>query len=300
MTELVDYSATANADWSGLAQALRAAGKVGVVRYVVGDYSPGGRGITLAEQQELTAGGIDIAAVWEGPANGMQDGYPAGVAAAKDAQKNLVAAGLPPTMPVYFACDFDAAPGDQATIDAYLRGAATVLGANRVGIYGGFYVVQRCAQNKTAQWFWQTSAWSGGQWFAGNHLEQYDYNVFINGTNCDATRAKQENYGQASKFRGGNPVPTPKPPAIVYPAGLDKGLCQRLFGSFKASNGITVAYSEGDELAALWLASGSYGRIVDVAIYNDSPTAVRIYWVFSDGRVYWRANANEPIKPLTP
>jgi hypothetical protein len=207
-------------------------------------------------------------------------------------------------MPVYFACDFDATPGQQAAIDDCLRGCASVLGIERTGIYGGYWIVSRCAANGTAKWFAQTSAWSGGQWFAGNHLEQYDYNVYINNTNVDAVRAMQANYGQASAFVAPvpapkpTPAPKPKPPAIKYPSGLDAGVAARLFGSFKASNGVTVKYSEGDELSALWLASGSYARITDVAIYADSPTVSRMYWTFSDGRVYWRANDKEPITLL--
>jgi hypothetical protein len=152
----------------------------------------------------------------------MRLGGAAGQADAANAQANLVAAGLPPTMPVYFACDYDATPGDQGAIDAYLRGAATVLGAGRVGIYGGYWIVSRCAENQSAKWFWQTTAWSGGNIFPGNHLYQHGYNLFIAGTNVDATRALQDNYGQASKFRGGKPAPQPKP-VVAYPEGLDAG-----------------------------------------------------------------------------
>jgi hypothetical protein len=170
-----------------------------------------------------------------------------------------------------------------------------VLGAGRVGIYGGYWIVSRCAENQSAKWFWQTTAWSGGNIFPGNHLYQHDYNIFIAGTNVDATRALQDNYGQASKFRGGKPAPQPKP-VVAYPEGMDAGVARKAFGSFKASNGVTVSYSEGDELSALWLASGSYGRITDVLIAKDSPTITRIYWYFSDGHCFWRPNDAAPIR----
>lgn len=297
--EGVDYSKTANADWATLAGALKANGKRFAWRYCVNDLAPNGRGVSAAEYAALRAAGIDVGVYWESTEGWMLGGFAAGQAAAKNAQQNIVAAGMPQAIPVYFAADFDATPGQQAAIDDCLRGAASVLGAGRVGIYGGFWVVSRCAQNKTAAWFCQTSAWSGGQWFSGNHLEQYAYNTYFAGTNCDLVRAKQDAYGQASRFEGGAPQPAPKP-MIKYPDGMDKGVCQRLFGSFKASNGVTVNYAEGDELAALWLASGRYAKIVDVAIYQDSPTATRIYWIFQNGDVYWRPNANEPIRLIKP
>lgn len=302
--EGVDYSSTLNADWAGLAAALKGAGKAFAVRYVVGDKSPTGRGITAAETAALTAAGIDIAAVYEGTANRMQAGLAAGQADAQSAQANLVAAGLPATMPIYFASDWDALPSEQAVIDAYLKGAASVIGSARVGLYGGYWPVSRAMINKSAAWFWQTTAWSGGNIANGLHLYQYAYNQWIGGVNCDSTQALQPVYGQASKFQGGTPVPTtpaPAPkPVVTYPAGMDHGIAARAFGSFKASNGVLVQYSEGDELSALWLASGSYGRILDVGVYNDSPGIVRLTWQFSDGNLYHRPNANEPIQLVKP
>jgi hypothetical protein len=304
--EGVDFSTTAGPD-SPSVGALNSSGTRFVGRYAVNDKAPSGRGITAAEYQRYASGGIDVFLYWEGAASWMLDGFAAGVAAAQNAQANLLAAGMPPTMPVFFACDVDATPEQQAPIDDCLRGCASVIGSARVGIYGGFYVVQRCSQNKTAQWFCQTLAWSGGQWFAGNHLEQYGFNDIIEGTDCDDVRALQANFGQASKFIGGSPVPTtpapaPKPtpapkPPVNYVEGMDSGVASRIFGSVKASNGITVAYSEGDELSDLWRNSGRFGRLLDVLVTNDQPT--RIYWIFSH-TTYWRPNPNAPIREMKP
>ena len=69
--------------------------------------------------------------------------------------------GHPADRPIYFSCDFDAAPTDQAAIDSYLTGVADVISLDRTGVYGSYYVVQRCFDNKTAGWAWQTAAWSG-------------------------------------------------------------------------------------------------------------------------------------------
>ena len=288
--EGADFSSAVNSNWDALATSLLASGKKFVWRYAVNDKSPSGRGITAAEYKAYVSAGLEVGLYWESTEGWMTGGKAAGISAAQNAQANLVAAGMPPTIPVYFAADFDATPAQQAQIDDCLKGAASVLGANRVGIYGGFYVVQRCSQNKSAAWFCQTSAWSGGQWFSGNHLEQYGYNHIIGGVNCDDVRAKQANYGQASKFTGGS--------GVTYPEGLDAGIAKRFFGSVKASNGVVVSYTEGEELSNLWLQSGSYGRIVDVGVYDDAPGIQRLTWQFSDGQAYHRPNANEQIQRI--
>lgn len=217
MSQGVDYSR------GGLpgSESLTAAGKAFVVRYVVGDLSPQGRGIRASEYAELTAGGIEVAAVWEGRENRITAGREAGKTDARDAVSHLANAGMPDRTPVYFACDFDAAPSDQAAIDEYLRGCADVMGADRVGIYGGFYVIKRCVENGTAQWFWQTSAWSGRQLHPAVHLYQHSYNLWINGVNCDGNTAYAENYGQASKFIAPLPPPPPTYPSADLPDWWD-------------------------------------------------------------------------------
>lgn len=315
--ELVDFSSTASADWAGLAAAIKGAGKVGVLRYCVGDKAPSGRGITAAEYAAYKAAGLEVALFYEGSASWMLGGYNAGVSAAQNAQANIVSAGMPPTQPVIFAHDTDPDPSQWAAIDACLNGAASVIGWPRVGAYGGWLLIDYLAGGGTVKLLCQTSAWEYGR---GVHpaatLYQYQYNQYFAGTNCDLVRVMKEPYGQASLYVKGNPVPTtpapapapkptPKPtpapaPSVVYPEGLDKGIAARCFGSVKASNGVTVSYSEGDELSALWLASGSYGRLIDVGVFNDSPTITRLTWLFSDGRLYHRPNANEPITLVKP
>lgn len=208
MIEGVDFSATANNDWGALAAALKANGKRFAGRYAVNDKSPNGRGITAEEYQALTSAGVDVFLYWQTTTNWMLDGYAAGAQGAVNAQNNITAEGMPATMPVYFACDFDAIPAQQAVIDDCLRGAASVLGIERVGLYAGYWPLTRAMANKSATWFCQTTAWSGGQIASGVHLYQYDYNQYIAGTNCDWVRAYKDNYGQASKFIA--------PPGPVY------------------------------------------------------------------------------------
>lgn len=202
--EGVDYSAKPPG-----AAALTAAGKQFAVRYLAKD-SRGLNVIDPNESRDLTDGGKDIAVVYESTETRWEAGEPAGAIDAAYAQGILIANGLPSGMPIYFAIDYDATPAQQAEIDAYLTGAADIIGLARVGIYGGYWDVSRSAANKSASWYWQTTAWSGGNLFQGAHLYQYGYNHTINGTNCDDTKALQANYGQAAEFID-HPAPPPKP-----------------------------------------------------------------------------------------
>ena len=200
------------------ARSLKASGKFFVGRYAVNDKSPGGRGIGGAEYAAMRDAGIDTFLYWESSEGWMTGGYNAGVSAAQNAQMNIVNAGIPTATPVYFACDFDAEPSDQAAIDQCLAGAASVLGFNRVGLYAGYHVLLRSKQNKACQWFCQTSAWSGGMVMEGTHLYQYDYNKYIYGTNCDWVRAYADNYGQAippAPPKPAYPTPRPVPDALL-------------------------------------------------------------------------------------
>lgn len=199
-TEGVDYSRTANADWDALAAALKAEGKHFAGRYAVNDKSPGGRGITGEEYRALMAAGVDVFLYWQSGTDWMLGGYAAGAQGAINAQDNIIEAGMPDDIPVYFACDFDATAGQQAAIDSCLRGAASVLGFERVGLYAGLWPLNRAMANKSARWFCQTSAWSDGRILPGIHLYQYAYNQYVAGTNCDWVRAYQPHYGQASDY----------------------------------------------------------------------------------------------------
>lgn len=200
--EGVDYSRTAYSNSPSVAS-LNARGKHFAGRYAVNDTSPSGRGITAAEYQRFAAAGIDVFLFWEGVEHWMLDGWDAGVFAAKNANDNIAKAGMPPQTPVYFAHDIDPQPQHFGQIDDCLAGAASVVGAERVGIYGGWLLMDHCFQARNARWLCQTIAWEYHHGLhPAAHLYQYGYNEWIDGTNCDLVRAMQENYGQAP--RAGN------------------------------------------------------------------------------------------------
>jgi hypothetical protein len=113
---------------------------------------------------------------------------------------------MPGHRPIYFSVDWDAGSGDWAAIDAALKGAASVIGAGRVGIYGGYNTIAHCASAGTAAWFWQTYAWSTWtnpatgehevRWHPRCHLQQYKNGVSLADGTVDLTRAVQADYGQ--------------------------------------------------------------------------------------------------------
>lgn len=177
--------------------ALRAAGKMFAVRYI--DYPGTTKGLTAEECDDLQAHGIAIAVVFEKFAGRALEGREAGQVDAGQSDKELCKLGFPARTPVYFAVDFDATAAQQAAVDTYLRGAADVLGLHRVGVYGSFDVVRRCRTNGTAQWFWQTYAWSDGQVASGLHLYQYRNETTLSGEGkggVDLTEAHASDYGQ--------------------------------------------------------------------------------------------------------
>jgi len=175
--------------------ALVAAGKHFAMRYVPYPGN-GGKGLTTAELGDLQSHGLAVGLVFESVKGRALGGRAAGIADATMTAAAVTSLGFPADRPVYFAVDFDASAAQQASIDAYLRGAASVLGASRIGVYGGLDVVNRCAENGSAKWFWQTYAWSGGRQSAHAHLYQYHNGQTINGAAVDFDRALVSDFGQ--------------------------------------------------------------------------------------------------------
>jgi hypothetical protein len=138
---------------------IKAQGFGGVMRYL----SPTpGKNLSAGERDALFAQGLGIGLVWESTANRDLSGNLAGENDAKAAIGQANSLGF--TGAIYFAVDFDAAESDQAVIDSYFDGVNRIIDPNRVGGYGGYYVIKRLFDHGKIKWGWQTYAWSGGQW----------------------------------------------------------------------------------------------------------------------------------------
>lgn len=198
--------------------ALLAAGKTFACRY--GGPGSASKQLTTEERDALHAAGIAIVANAEGAADGLKGGYSAGVAWAKSADEYFARLGLPKGRPIYFSVDYDTTATSWPALDAAMDGIASVIGRDRVGVYGEYALMVHLSGNGKAKWFWQTYAWSGGRWFPGNHIEQYKNGVTIGGADCDLNRAMKADYGQwEGQTMAGEPVkadlwwdrPVPKP-----------------------------------------------------------------------------------------
>ena len=209
LPDVVDESEQAVSSLSGVdysfarpsLSALHSEGYRFVARYFSYD-DPGTHGKILfaGEATAIKDAGLDLVSNWEYGATDALGGYSAGVNDAKKAAAQAAAAGAPPDRPIYFSVDFDATPGDQTPINAYLDGAASVLGRSRVGVYGGYYVVKRAFDAGKVKYGWQTYAWSGGQWDSRAQLRQVQNGITAGNDAgcCDRDVSQARDYGQWS------------------------------------------------------------------------------------------------------
>lgn len=203
------------------ARQMQAAGVKTVCRYL--DYLPNGKVINVAEATNLLTAGLEIVLVFESTAERMRAGFAAGDADAHEADRQVKALGMP-GIPVYFACDFNATPGDQTAINRYLDGVAGVIGIKRTGIYGGYWPCMRAWQAHKVTYVWQTYAWSGEN-VPGNphdlggvtrHLFQYSNGRKLGPAEVDYDRKRMTDAGQ-----------WPRPKVSAQPPPAPRGAAQR-------------------------------------------------------------------------
>lgn len=154
-----------------------------------------GKNLSKSEADDLISHGISIVVVWETIAQRASYGYQAGISDAKDAIEQLRLCGAPNDTFVYFAVDYDAAG---SVVAPYFQGAVSVLGKERVGVYGGYRVIRYMLDYKYASKGWQTRAWSNGQWDSRASIRQLG-TVTVNGVSCDVNEAYFNDYGQWRK-----------------------------------------------------------------------------------------------------
>ena len=171
---------------------MRSQGYDFVVRYLSHDTT--GKNLSRSEADALIAAGFDVVSNWEDSATDALSGYSRGVSDAQAANSQASACGAPSNRPIYFSVDFDATPGQQAAINSYFDGVASVIGRDRTGAYGGYYVIQRLFNAGKITWGWQTYAWSGGQWDSRAQLRQIQ-NGILSGQ-ADKDEAVAIDFGQ--------------------------------------------------------------------------------------------------------
>lgn len=185
---------------------IKAAGALGSVRYV-SDRRPGaewmlGKPITIDEARDLYRGGLKIVSNYQ---FGKQDtadwlgGQAAGVSHAKRGWELHTAAGGPTGAPIYASID-DNPTYEQYKQQAapYLRGWESVLGHQRVGVYGNSKVIDWALQDGLGSWFWQHN-WGSPKGFVhpAAHLHQFEIDARkVAGVGVDLNNILKPQFGQ--------------------------------------------------------------------------------------------------------
>jgi hypothetical protein len=158
-----------------------------VARYLSTDPS---KNLTAAEVTAYRAAGLGTVVVWETTTGRARAGMAAGQADARAAEAQRKTVGLPGDMPIHFAVDEDTT---WSSVAPYMAGAVSVLGQARVGVYGGYQVIEGAA-GAGFRFLWQTTAWSGGRWSSHATIRQTGGTTL--GGDADWDTAMTADYGQ--------------------------------------------------------------------------------------------------------
>ena len=198
---LLDYSA-------GVLSAadIKAAGAVGAIRYV-SDRRPGaswmlGKPMKIDEARELSQAGLKIVSNYQFGKQETSDwlgGQPAGITHAERGVELHTAAGGPATAPIYASID-DNPSYEQYNqqVAPYLRGWESVIGHQRVGVYGNSKVIDWALQDGLGAWFWQHD-WGTPEGFVhpAAHLHQFEIDARkVAGVGVDLNNILRASFGQ--------------------------------------------------------------------------------------------------------
>lgn len=155
--------------------------------------------------KEYADNGLKTAFVWQYGSSLKPDilrGYNGGVEDARKAQKQLNKINMG-GHPVFFAVDFDITLDTwNSTGVQYFKGACSVLGVNRVGIYGHSRVISWAKEdgvvatvNNTKVLGWQTKSWSYGEKAPEAVLYQGTHNVSMGPHQVDINEVWDNSWG---------------------------------------------------------------------------------------------------------
>lgn len=185
MTEIfIDYSAAKLSGSAVAAASFNGTPITGAIRYVDDPRLAKTKHTTPAEYSDLVAHGIKVRLVFEVGTNDSAGGRAAGVAYAQRALAGANALGY--TGVIYF-CNDQTTLASVANWQAYLDGAASVLGLARVGAYGFRNAIDAAWGHASA--YWQCGAQSALQIVNGvprvNIYQWNNGNMTISGIACD-------------------------------------------------------------------------------------------------------------------
>jgi glycoside hydrolase-like protein len=215
-------------------QVLVDSGYHAVGRYLTDAPPPGGtpgKRLTIAEAHALHAHGLTIFLLFEETSRQWLNGRDQGHSDALKAQLALSTLMVPSTAAVYFAIDEDVEPDHLPVAEAYLLGAESVLGVGRVGVYGGFRVVNAACATQPARRGFQTYAWSSREhiygdlgttrhdvvWSGHAQIRQVLNGAHLGAAEVDVCQVVDEDYHGWHPLPPA-PSPAPEPPVIQPPA----------------------------------------------------------------------------------
>lgn len=236
---------------------------------------------------------LKYAFVWQyrGGTNEFKDsdvrrGYSGGIQDAKDAQKYLISIGKS-NFPVYFAVDFDITLDQwNSTVVHYFKGVISVLGKQRVGIYGHSRVIAWAQQDNVVATVapgrvlgWITKSWNSvGKGADYSTLYQRIHNVSgPDGVGIDINDTRHSEWGwrpipQASKPTVNTkirPNPNHRGDLLILPELL------KLFG-------VPVKYLDGwDE----W-GMGDFGEIWGVGVHHTGANSTSADYIARNPGIY--------------
>jgi hypothetical protein len=210
--QLVDYSARPS---SG--PEVKGAGYDGAIRYLANDPErlPNKR-LTPDEARSFLDLGMPLVSNWQRTKEDWHRGFAGGASDAEEGLRWHYACAGPGFRPIYFSIDSDINL-DQWNAQAlpYLDGAASVLGREWIGVYGGQRTMWWAAEDGFG-WRWQTRAWSlydeagnwhsdwPTQWVPGCQLRQERIDQdHINDLGIDVNTTWADDFGQWQAAGGG-------------------------------------------------------------------------------------------------
>lgn len=243
-------------------QALHDAGYTFVSRYL--GYDTTGKNLTATEAQRIHAAGMSIMLNFEYNPRGALNGFAQGQADAAISQQQSQQIGAPTETPIYFSLDWNVQPPEMASVYAYLDGAASVLGRERVGVYGGLAVVSNPGVRQRAAWLWQTYAWSSGQWADGVHVRQVRNGVAVAGSTVDDDMSMLVDFGQWAPVETVSTPPVQEGDPLMGWQTCGRG--NATFDQTKTVQGLLLARGYTDIGSRTGLPDGSWGDHTDASV----------------------------------
>lgn len=174
------------------------------------------KALSLGEVANLKAAGMQIFSVYESnPTKASYFSAVKGKSDALDAINLAKAIGQPENTAIYFTVDYDAQSNDLNNILAYFQAIKANLHNFKIGIYGGYTVLNFLHEHNVADYWFQTVAWSYGQKCSFLNIYQSQCDTKFAGISVDIDELLTSDVGAWGQPK---PAPQPTPAPIKHEA----------------------------------------------------------------------------------